>query len=95
MRVIDFEEHKFGAAIDYRFVAKQNVEPDHAIVLGLRLPRAILAALVGLALAGRHFAHVFIAGLNDGRFPARSALGTSGLALGSRVEIECVALAND
>jgi iron complex transport system permease protein len=32
--------------------ALAGVEPDHAIVLGLRLPRAILAALVGLALAG-------------------------------------------
>ena len=29
----------------------------------------------------------------SGHFPARSAFGTSGLALGARVEIECVALA--
>jgi 2-iminobutanoate/2-iminopropanoate deaminase len=29
----------------------------------------------------------------DGRFPARSALGASGLALGARVEIECTAAA--
>ena len=27
----------------------------------------------------------------DGKYPARSALGTSGLALGARVEIECLA----
>lgn len=27
----------------------------------------------------------------EGRFPARSALGTSGLALNARVEIECIA----
>jgi reactive intermediate/imine deaminase len=27
----------------------------------------------------------------DGRFPARSALGASGLALGARVEVECIA----
>ena len=27
----------------------------------------------------------------DGEFPARSALGASGLALGARVEIECIA----
>lgn len=27
----------------------------------------------------------------DGRFPARSAFGASGLALGSRVEVECIA----
>lgn len=27
----------------------------------------------------------------DGNFPARSALGASGLALGARVEIECIA----
>lgn len=29
----------------------------------------------------------------EGRFPARSAFGTTGIALGARVEIECVALA--
>lgn len=29
----------------------------------------------------------------DGRFPARSALGANGLALGARVEIECTAAA--
>jgi enamine deaminase RidA (YjgF/YER057c/UK114 family) len=27
----------------------------------------------------------------DGRFPARSALGANGLALGARVEVECIA----
>jgi len=27
----------------------------------------------------------------DGRFPARSAFGTSGLALGARCEVECIA----
>jgi reactive intermediate/imine deaminase len=27
----------------------------------------------------------------DGRYPARSALGASGLALGARVEVECIA----
>jgi enamine deaminase RidA (YjgF/YER057c/UK114 family) len=27
----------------------------------------------------------------DGRFPARSAIGANGLALGSRVEVDCVA----
>lgn len=29
----------------------------------------------------------------SGRYPARSALGTSGLALGAQVEIECIAVA--
>lgn len=29
----------------------------------------------------------------DGRFPARSALGVNGLALGARVEVECIAAA--
>jgi len=29
----------------------------------------------------------------DGRFPARSAFGTTGLALGARVEVECIAAA--
>ena len=28
----------------------------------------------------------------DGRYPARSALGASGLALGARVEVECIAV---
>jgi enamine deaminase RidA (YjgF/YER057c/UK114 family) len=27
----------------------------------------------------------------SGRFPARSALGANGLALGARVEVECIA----
>ena len=29
----------------------------------------------------------------DGRYPARSALGANGLALGARVEVECIAAA--
>lgn len=29
----------------------------------------------------------------DGRYPARSALGANGLALGARVEVECIATA--
>ncbi len=28
----------------------------------------------------------------DGRYPARSALGASGLALGARIEVECIAV---
>jgi iron complex transport system permease protein len=32
--------------------ALSGAEPDHAILFGLRLPRAVLAALVGAALAG-------------------------------------------
>ncbi|HVF33930.1 MAG TPA: Rid family hydrolase, partial [Candidatus Saccharimonadia bacterium] len=31
----------------------------------------------------------------DGRYPARSALGASGLALGARVEVECIAYVGD
>lgn len=32
----------------------------------------------------------------DGRYPARSALGANGLALGARVEVDCiVVVAND
>jgi reactive intermediate/imine deaminase len=31
----------------------------------------------------------------DGRYPARSALGASGLALGARVEVECIAAVRD
>ena len=31
----------------------------------------------------------------DGRFPARSALGASGLALGARIEVECIAYIGD
>ena len=31
----------------------------------------------------------------DGRYPARSALGTSGLALGARVEVECIAIVGE
>jgi len=30
----------------------------------------------------------------SGRYPARSALGANGLALGARVEVECIAAAN-
>ena len=30
----------------------------------------------------------------DGRYPARSALGANGLALGAQVEIECIAVAS-
>ena len=30
----------------------------------------------------------------DGRYPARSAFGANGLALGARVEVECIAAAN-
>jgi hypothetical protein len=29
--LIDFEEYKFGAGINQRFVPEQNVEPEHAI----------------------------------------------------------------
>lgn len=32
-------------------------------------------------------------GYFDGRYPARSALGANGLALGARVEVECIAAA--
>nr|WP_286828192.1 Rid family detoxifying hydrolase [Kordiimonas sp. UBA4487] len=32
---------------------------------------------------------------SDGKFPARSAMGASGLALGARVEIECLATVTD
>ncbi|MEC8494380.1 MAG: Rid family hydrolase, partial [Planctomycetota bacterium] len=28
----------------------------------------------------------------DGRYPARSALGANGLALGARVEVDCIAV---
>ena len=35
---------------------------------------------------------VYTTFFKPGRFPARSALGASGLALGSRVEIECIAV---
>lgn len=31
----------------------------------------------------------------SGRYPARSALGANGLALGARVEVECMAVASD
>lgn len=31
----------------------------------------------------------------EGRYPARSALGASGLALGARVEVECIAWVGD
>jgi reactive intermediate/imine deaminase len=31
----------------------------------------------------------------DGRYPARSALGANGLALGARVEVECIAVVAD
>jgi 2-iminobutanoate/2-iminopropanoate deaminase len=31
----------------------------------------------------------------DGRYPARSAFGTTGLALGARVEVECVAAVSE
>lgn len=31
----------------------------------------------------------------DGRYPARSALGANGLALGARVEVECIAIVGD
>jgi reactive intermediate/imine deaminase len=30
----------------------------------------------------------------DGRYPARSAMGVNGLALGAQVEVECIAVAN-
>jgi enamine deaminase RidA (YjgF/YER057c/UK114 family) len=34
---------------------------------------------------------VYVTYFAKGRLPARSAFGTSGLALGARVEIECLA----
>ena len=34
-------------------------------------------------------------GFFDGRFPARSAFAGSGLALGARVEVECIAVVGD
>lgn len=34
---------------------------------------------------------VYVTFFESGRFPARSAMGASGLALGARVEIECIA----
>lgn len=37
------------------------------------------------------FNRVYVTYFEDGRFPARSALGADGLALGARVEVECQA----
>jgi 2-iminobutanoate/2-iminopropanoate deaminase len=37
------------------------------------------------------FNEVYRAYFEDGRYPARSAFGASGLALGARVEVECIA----
>jgi enamine deaminase RidA (YjgF/YER057c/UK114 family) len=34
---------------------------------------------------------VYVTFFSNGRFPARSAAGANGLALGARVEIECIA----
>jgi 2-iminobutanoate/2-iminopropanoate deaminase len=38
---------------------------------------------------------VYLTFFDRSRLPARSALGTSGLALGARVEIECVAMVGE
>ena len=37
------------------------------------------------------FNKVYAAYFDQGRYPARSALAASGLALGARVEVECIA----
>ena len=37
------------------------------------------------------FNEVYATYFPSGRFPARSALGATGLALGARVEVECLA----
>lgn len=38
------------------------------------------------------FNDVYRTYFEQGQFPARSAFGTSGLAFGARVEVECIAL---
>lgn len=37
------------------------------------------------------FNEAYVSHFEKGRYPARSAFGTSGLALGARVEVECIA----
>ena len=39
------------------------------------------------------FNKVYVTYFTDGKFPARSAFGTDGLALGALVEVECIAYA--
>ena len=39
------------------------------------------------------FNHLYVTYFADGKYPARSAFGTDGLALGARVEVECIAYA--
>ena len=39
------------------------------------------------------FNQVYVAYFPDGKYPARSAFGTDGLALGALVEVECIAYA--
>lgn len=39
------------------------------------------------------FNRVYVSYFHDGRFPARSAFGADGLALGALVEVECLAIA--
>jgi 2-iminobutanoate/2-iminopropanoate deaminase len=38
------------------------------------------------------FNEVYVQYFKGGRLPARSALGTSGLALGAKIEVECIAM---
>ena len=40
------------------------------------------------------FNEIYKTCFND-RYPARSALGANGLALGARVEVECIAVVNN
>ena len=39
------------------------------------------------------FNHLYVTYFADGKYPARSAFGTDGLALGALVEVECIAYA--
>lgn len=41
------------------------------------------------------FNRVYVTYFPDGRFPARSAFGADGLALGAKLEVECIAYAGE
>lgn len=78
--------------------ARQTLENIRSVLRGQGLDlQHLVRCTVMLADMAEwpQFNEVYKAFFGDLPLPARSAFGTSGLALGARVEIECIAAADD
>jgi reactive intermediate/imine deaminase len=74
--------------------ARQTMENVGAVlsVCGLDFPDIVKCTVMLADMAEwSEYNHVYVGYFAPGRLPARSAFGCNGLALGARVELECLA----